>query len=143
MSLDGSILAGSGLTKVSSRLYEFFTTSPLTTPWIFGLPYPCFTEIDSTTETIDTAVIPEDEVLWIVTNPVRGVVKFVINLETDDKADVFIFNMAGQEITEGVFNKIEPGKVFSIRTETQAHGLYVLSVFVENRVYNKLFYLDN
>lgn len=143
MALDGSVLAGSGFSKVATRLYDFFTTSPLTTPWIFGLPYPCYTEVDTTNETIDTSVIPENEVLWIVTNPVKGVVKFVINLETDDKADVFIFNIAGQEITEGVFNKIEPGKVFSIRTDTQAHGLYVLSVFVDNRVYNKLFYLDN
>lgn len=140
---DGSILVGSGLSKISSRLFDYFTTSPLTTPWIFGLPYDCFTEVDTSSESIDTAVIPEGEVLWIVTNPVRGAIKFSIDLETNDKAQVYVFDIEGREITEGVFNKIEPGRVFSIRLDTQAHGLYVLSVFVENRVYNKVFYLDN
>ncbi len=143
---NGYVLAGSGLTKVSTRLYDFFTTSPVTTPWIFGLPYDCFTEIDTVEddgETIDTAIIPEGEILWITQNPVKGVLKFTINLETDDKAQVYVFDMLGNEISEGVFNKIEQGRVYSIKLTESARAIYVLSVFIENRVYNKLFYLDN
>ena len=143
---NGYYLGGSGLTKISSRLYDFFTTSPVTTPWIFGLPYECFTEVDTVVddgETIDTAIIPEDEVLWITQNPVKGVLKFTINLDTEDKAQVYVFDMLGNEVSEGVFNKIEQGRIYSIKLTESARAIYVLSVFVENKVYNKLFYLDN
>lgn len=144
MDANGFLLDGGGLEKISDDLYGFFTTSPMTTPWIFGQPYDCFTEVEiPEEETIDTAVIPENEVLWITQNPVKGVVKFTIDLETDDKAQVYVFDMVGQEVSEGAFYKIEPGKVFSIKLTEDARGIYILSVFVENRVYNKLFYLDN
>lgn len=141
---NGFILSGTGQQKVADRLLTFFITETTTAPWIFGLPYECFTEIDDGGEVEeDTLFIPEDEVVWITQNPVRGVVKFIINLETDEKADVFVFNALGQAIVDGAFYKIEPGKVFSINITESARGIYILSVFVEGRVYNKLFYFDN
>ncbi len=140
---NGFFLAGTGQQKVADRLLSFFITEPTTTPWIFGLPYQCFTEIDDVVVDDDSIFIPEDEVVWITQNPVRGVVKFIINLETDEKADVFVFDALGQAIVDGAFYKIEPGKTFSIKMTESARGIYILSVLVEGRVYNKLFYLDN
>lgn len=144
MAENGYYLDGSGTDKLSSRLYDFLTTDPTTTPWIFGLPYPCYTEVDTSEgEVVDTSVIPENEVLWITQNPVKGIVKFTLNLESDGKAQVYIFDLLGNQITEGAFYKIEPGKVFSIRMLEEARGIYVLSVALDNKVYNKTFYLDN
>jgi hypothetical protein len=139
---NGFLLSGTGQQKVADRLLGFFTTAP-TTPWIFGLPYDCFTEVDEEEEVVDSVIVPQDEIVWITQNPVRGVVKFVINLETDEKADVFVFDAIGRTIVDGAFYKIEPDKVFSINMENNARGIYILSVFVAGRVYNKVFYLDN
>ncbi|MBK9504940.1 MAG: T9SS type A sorting domain-containing protein [Bacteroidetes bacterium] len=141
---DGFLLAGSGQQKVADRLFTFFSTQPTTTPWFFGLPYDCFTEIEAEDSTeIDSVVIPEDEILWITQNPVKGVIKFVINIDTQDKADILVCNAIGQTIVEGAFYKVEKGRIFSINIEQHARGIYVLSVFVEGKVYNKLFYLDD
>ena len=137
---NGMVLSGTGNQKVSDRLFEFFTTNVTTTPWIFGLPYDCFTEI----ETEDTIIIenPTDEVVYILANPVKGVLKFVIDLETNEKASIFVFNAMGQEIVEGTFSKIDPEKVFDVKLIDQPSGVYILSVFVDGKVYNIPFYLS-
>ncbi|HMU68684.1 MAG TPA: hypothetical protein PKC38_01680 [Chitinophagales bacterium] len=139
---NGIMLSGTGQTKVADRLYTFLTSEPTTLPWIYGLPYDCFTEPDFV-EPEDSVIVPEDEILWITQNPVKGVIKFVVNVETNDKAQIYVFDMIGNQIVEGVFNKIEPGRVLSVNVTQNARGLYILSVFVENKVYNKVFYLDN
>lgn len=140
---DGYYLSGSGQQKAADKLFNFFTTEPTAAPWIFGLPFECFTEIDDGSNEEDTVFTPEDEVVWITQNPVRGIIKFVINLETNEKADVMVFDALGRTLVDGAFYKIEPNKVFSIKLTDYARGVYVLSVLVEGRVYNKLFYLDN
>ena len=129
---------------MADALFTFCSTQPTRTPWFFGLPYDCFTEIEAEDSTeIDSVVIPEDEILWITQNPVKGVIKFVINIDTQDKADILVCNAIGQTIVEGAFYKVEKGRIFSINIEQHARGIYVLSVFVEGKVYNKLFYLDD
>jgi hypothetical protein len=140
--LNGFDLSSTGQVKVADRLFTFCTTEPTILPWIYGLPYDCFTEPD-VVEPEDSLIIPEGEVLWITQNPVKGVIKFVINIETNEKAQIYVFDMIGNQIVEGVFNKIEPGRVLDINMENAARGIYVLSVFVENKVYNRMFYLDN
>ncbi|MBK8345093.1 MAG: T9SS type A sorting domain-containing protein [Bacteroidetes bacterium] len=142
---DGFLLSGSGQQKVADKLVAFFTTEPTVTPWIYGLPYDWFTEIEDEVdpEENDSLNVPDDAVIWISPNPVKGVLKFVINLETDEKADIYIFNTLGQNIIDGAFYKIAPRHEFSIKLTENARGIYILSVFVEGRVYNKLFYLDN
>lgn len=142
---DGFLLSGGGQQKVADKLVTFFTTEPTVTPWIYGLPYDCFTEIDDgeDPDENDSLNVPDDAIIWISPNPVKGVLKFVINLETDEKADIYIFNTLGQNIIDGAFYKIAPRHEFSIKLTENARGIYILSVFVEGRVYNKLFYLDN
>jgi hypothetical protein len=140
MDIDGYHLDGAGQEKISSALFDFFTTEQTAVPWIYGLGYPCFP--DTTTEE-EPVNYPEDEIVWIVNNPAQGIVKFTINATTNDKADVGIFSLAGQFIQKGSFFKIEPDKIYTIKLETAARGMYLLSVLVEGRVYNVPFYLDN
>ncbi|MFI5171131.1 MAG: T9SS type A sorting domain-containing protein [Chitinophagales bacterium] len=138
---DGFFLSGTGQQKIADRLFDFFNTQPTTIPWFYGLPYECFTEIESE-DPDDSIFIPEDEIIWITQNPVRGIIKFVINLETESKADVYVFNSLGQQIVKGAFYKIESGKTFSIKMATNLHGVYILSISIDGKVYNKPFYLD-
>ena len=90
VSNNGIVLSGTGTQKIADRLFDFFTTDPTATPWIFGLPYDCFTEVDIEDSVI--VEIPHDEVVYITQNPVKGVIKFIIDLETNEKASVFVFN---------------------------------------------------
>jgi len=136
---NGYFLSGGGQEKISDRLYDFFTTEPTSTPWIFGLNYPCFPD---TIDYADTISVPDDVVVWISPNPAKGVVRFTINIHSEGKADVAVLNMAGQKIREGSFYKIEPEKIFTIKLSEHARGFYILSVLVEGRVYNVPFYLD-
>ena len=142
---NGFLLGGSGQQKVADRLFTHFTTEPTTLPWIYGLPYACYTEIEDEDEgeINDSLVIPDGEIVWIAPNPVRGFLKFSINIETTDKAEIYVFDLLGQTIVEGAFFKVEPKREFTIKMTEDTRGVYVLSVFVEGRVYNQVFYLDN
>lgn len=138
--LDGFSLSSGGQQKIADRLFTFFSTEPTTTPWFFGLPYDCFTEPD--VDETDSIQSPDDEVVWIAPNPVKGTLKFVINITTNDKADVVVFNALGEKIVEGAFYKIEDGKIFTIKMTGNQKGIYILSVLVEGKVYNVPFFLD-
>ncbi len=138
---DGFFLSGSGQQKVGGRIFDFFAADATAAPWFFGLPYDCVTEVDTVAP--DTVYYPDDEVIWIIQNPVKGVVKFLMNIESDDRADIYVFNMQGQQVVEGVFSKIEPGKTYSIKLIYNERGIYILSVGIEGRAYNVPFYLDN
>lgn len=142
---NGFLLGGTGQQKVADRLFTHFTTEPTTLPWIYGLPYACYTEIEDEDEgeINDSLVIPDGEIVWIAPNPVRGFLKFSINIETTDKAEIYVFDLLGQTIVEGAFFKVEPKREFTIKMTEDTRGVYVLSVFVEGRVYNQVFYLDN
>ncbi len=140
VSNNGIVLSGTGTQKIADRLFDFFTTDATATPWIFGLPYDCFTEVDIEDSVI--VEIPHDEVVYITQNPVKGVIKFIIDLETNEKASVFVFNALGQQVVEGTLSKIEPDKIFDIKLTDHPSGVYFLSVFVEGKVYNLPFYLS-
>jgi hypothetical protein len=137
---DGYFLDGTGQQKIADALLNFFTTDPTSTPWIYGLNYGCLP--DTITYT-DSTFIPDDEILWIAPNPVREILHFTLNLTSNEKADVAVYNLAGEKIKEGTFYKIEPGKEFTIKLSQATRGLYLLSVFVEGKIYNLPFYLDN
>lgn len=137
---DGYFLDGTGQEKIANALLDFFTTDPTSTPWIYGLNYGCLP--DTLTYT-DSTFIPDDEVLWIAPNPVRGILNFTLNLTSNEKADVAVYNLNGEKIKEGSFYKIEPGKKFTIKLTQATRGIYLLSVFVEGKIYNLPFYLDN
>ncbi len=137
---DGFLLAGTGEQKVADRIFDFFNSDPTAIPWFYGLPFDCFTEIEG--EPVDSFFIPEDDVVWIIQNPVKGVLRFLINLQTEEKADVMVFDILGNKIIEGAYYKIEPDKTFTLKLANDLHGIYILSVLIEGKVYNVPFYLD-
>jgi len=136
---NGYTLDGTGQQKIADDLFEFFTTEPTALPWIFGLGYGC---LPDTSSGVDSLFVPAGEIVWISPNPAKGVVKFTINLTTNGKADVAVYNLTGEKIKDGSFFKIEPGREFTIKLNEEARGMYILSVLVDGRVYNVPFYLD-